>query len=57
MELLRGKAAIVTGASRGIGLGIACALAREGADLVVHATGRSTWSRSVHRRSAGGCAA
>ena len=38
MELLRGKAAIVTGASRGIGLGIACALAREGADLVVHAT-------------------
>lgn len=57
MELLRGKAAIVTGASRGIGLGIACALAREGADLVVHATRRSTWSRSVHRRSAGGCAA
>lgn len=38
MDLLRGKAAIVTGASRGIGFGIAQVLAREGADLVIHAT-------------------
>lgn len=38
MDLLRGKVAVVTGASRGIGFGIARVLAREGADLVVHAT-------------------
>ena len=38
MKTLQGRVAVVTGASRGIGLGIACVLAREGADLVVHAT-------------------
>ncbi|BDF72524.1 beta-ketoacyl-ACP reductase [Oscillospiraceae bacterium] len=38
MGFLTGKTAVVTGASRGIGRGIACALARAGADLVVHAT-------------------
>lgn len=41
MNLLQGKAAVITGASRGIGLGIARTLAREGADLVVHATQRA----------------
>lgn len=34
---LRGKVAVITGASRGIGLGIARAFAREGADLVMNA--------------------
>ncbi len=31
---LAGKAAIVTGAGSGIGAGVACAFAREGADVV-----------------------
>ncbi len=34
-RLLEGKKAIVTGASSGIGLGIAKVFAREGADLVI----------------------
>ncbi len=37
-NVLNGKVAIVTGASRGIGRHIALAFAREGADLVVNAT-------------------
>lgn len=37
-NVLNGKVAIVTGASRGIGRQIALAFAREGADLVVNAT-------------------
>ncbi|EPX84347.1 Short-chain dehydrogenase [Rubellimicrobium thermophilum DSM 16684] len=36
---LRGKRAVVTGASRGIGQGVAAALAREGADVVMAARG------------------
>lgn len=35
---LKGKTAIVTGASRGIGRGIALALASEGVNLVLNAT-------------------
>lgn len=37
-NVLNGKVAVVTGASRGIGRHIALAFAREGADLVVNAT-------------------
>ena len=40
-NLLEGKTAIVTGASRGIGRHIALAFAREGADLVINATNLS----------------
>jgi 3-oxoacyl-[acyl-carrier protein] reductase len=36
---LKGKVAVVTGASRGIGLGVARALAREGCDLAICARG------------------
>lgn len=37
-EILKGKAAIVTGSSRGIGRAIALAFAENGADLVIHGT-------------------
>lgn len=37
-ELLKGKAAIVTGSSRGIGKAIALAFAQQGADLIIHGT-------------------
>jgi NAD(P)-dependent dehydrogenase (short-subunit alcohol dehydrogenase family) len=36
---LKGRTAVITGASRGIGQGVAMALAREGADLVLAARG------------------
>ena len=36
MSRLKGKVAVVTGASKGIGAGIAKALAREGASVVVN---------------------
>lgn len=35
MSLLQGKSALLTGASRGIGAAIACALAKEGASLTL----------------------
>lgn len=40
-ELLKGKAAIITGSSRGIGRAIALAFAENGADLVIHGTRES----------------
>ena len=36
MGNLKGKVAFVTGASRGLGKGIALALAEEGADIVIN---------------------
>lgn len=39
MGILSGKTALVTGSTSGIGLGIACALAREGANLVINGFG------------------
>ncbi|MCL6610887.1 MAG: 3-oxoacyl-[acyl-carrier-protein] reductase [Peptococcaceae bacterium] len=44
---LNGRAAIVTGSSRGIGRAIALALAREGADVLVNYTGREAEAGSV----------
>ena len=42
MEQLKGKAVIITGASRGIGRAIAESLAKEGVNLVIAARGRET---------------
>ncbi|MFZ5646467.1 MAG: 3-oxoacyl-[acyl-carrier-protein] reductase [Bacillota bacterium] len=44
---LNGRAAIVTGSSRGIGRSIARALAREGADVLVNYTGREDLANAV----------
>ena len=39
MPMLKGKTALVTGSTSGIGLGIACALARQGAHIVLNGFG------------------
>jgi 3-oxoacyl-[acyl-carrier protein] reductase len=44
---LAGKKAVVTGASRGIGRGIALAFAREGADVLVNYVSREAQAREV----------
>ena len=39
MSMLKGKTALVTGSTSGIGLGIAIALARQGANIVLNGFG------------------
>ena len=45
MGTLEGKVAVITGSTRGIGLGIAEAYAHEGAELVVPPARRWRWMR------------
>jgi enoyl-[acyl-carrier protein] reductase III len=47
VDLLHGKVALVTGASRGIGRGIALALAEAGADVIVHYARKASMAQSV----------
>src|SRR5512135_1797722 len=54
MRKLDGKIALVTGASRGIGRGIALELAREGADVVVNYRRDETAAQETVRTIVGG---
>ena len=45
--LLKGKRALVTGASRGIGSAIALELARSGADVIVHYAGNAACAKEI----------
>ena len=54
MRRLEGKTAIVTGASRGIGEGIALCFAREGANLVLCATKKENLEHCVKEAEAYG---
>ena len=47
MEAFKDRVAIVTGASRGIGLGIAAELVRQGAKVCVTARGTDTLAAAV----------
>ncbi len=58
MGALDGKVAVITGSTRGIGLGIAEAYAREGAELVISSRSPAAVNEAVKRlREAGGKAA
>ena len=46
-NFLNGKVALVTGSSRGIGRGIALALAEAGADVIVHYVRKTGMAQSV----------
>lgn len=50
---LEGKKALVTGSSRGIGSAIAAALAKEGAEVIIHCAGRVDKAREVAAQIAG----
>lgn len=55
MGILDGKVALITGSTRGIGLGIAEAYAREGAGLVVSSRSQAAVEKTLNRlRQAGG---
>jgi 3-oxoacyl-[acyl-carrier protein] reductase len=49
MESLKGRTALVTGSSRGLGRAIALALARDGADLAVNYLNREAEAEAVKR--------
>ncbi|XDA97097.1 SDR family oxidoreductase [Sulfitobacter sp. LCG007] len=49
---LKGKLAVITGASKGIGFGIACAFAREGANLVINSRTDADIERAAREISA-----
>jgi len=57
MQRLKGKAAIVTGASRGIGRALALRLAQEGARVIVSARSAEALDQVVREIAAGGGAA
>lgn len=49
---MKGRVAVVTGSTSGIGLGIACKLAAGGADLVIHGLGDATANETLCREIA-----
>ena len=51
--MLKGKPALVTGSTSGIGLGIARALAREGANIVINGFGTPDAISQVESESKG----
>ena len=50
-SLLSGRTALITGASRGIGLAIAEAYARNGANLILSATKKTSLEEAKHSLS------